>query len=105
MQDNYSLKLALLDEARGGLDDGDANLGRLSQPGSLAGRSTLDTVQEPLSGVSLALANAGLEINGLILDQGLLRESLVSLNNPLSSQLALLEVREGSAAVGSTSEP
>ena len=105
MQDNYSLKLALLDEARGGLDDGDTNLGRLWQPGSLAGRSTLDTVQEPLSGVSLALANAGLQINGLILEQGLLRESLVSLNNTLSSQLALLEAREGSAAVGSTSEP
>ncbi|MFC6297680.1 hypothetical protein [Pseudomonas spelaei] len=105
MQDNYSLKLALLDEARGGFEDGDASLGRLSQPERLAGRSTPDAVQAPLSGLSLALANAGLQINGLILEQGLLRESLVSLNNTLSSQLALLEPKDGSAVAGSTGEP
>lgn len=105
MQDNYSLKLALLDEARGGFDDGDASLGRLSQPERFAGRSTPDAVQAPLSGLSLALANAGLQVNGLILEQGLLRESLVSLNNTLSSQLALLEPKDGSAVAGSTGEP
>jgi hypothetical protein len=90
MQDTqYALKLADLDKSwmlyPGPAGSADADLKRVipALSDSLAGPSSLDAAPEPLSGLSLALANASLEINSLTLEQVRLRESLEALTSTL----------------------
>lgn len=87
MQINYALAFAGQTDDRGLSGD----LSPSAQ--DLTGPSSLDAVPAALTDLSLALASASLEINGLTLEQVRLRETLETLNSTLFIKGSSLETK------------
>lgn len=94
MQINYALAFAGQTYDRG--------LSRDLSPAAedLTGPASLDAVPAALTDLSLALASASLEINGLTLEQVRLRETLESLNSTLFINGHSLETKTVDVAAG-----
>ncbi|MGY2398655.1 hypothetical protein [Pseudomonas sp. SDO5271_S396] len=97
MQINYSLASAGLTYSASVTDDA------RPQPQNLVGPSPLDAVQQPFSRLGLALANAGVVINRLVMEQVLLRETLETFNASLLKSLEVRQTVDGSATEKKTS--
>ena len=88
MQDKYSLAYAVVKDGQGVFRHADGAQGADSvNPGPLASGSHAEAA--PLFSMSLALTNAGVQLNGLSLALGLLRDSVDALQTSLSQLKAV----------------